>query len=198
MGKAAKRQRKNKTDDLVADTKKATPPIASLPFELIAEVLHYSKSPADLLSLSRTCRHFHATLVLNPAATFIWKRVRAQTMPPVPDPTKLGFSEPQLANFIYGGGKCTVCLLFPRFVLFVPTFCSRNAENLQATCMPHSPPGFAYVGTLSVAKDIRQSNISAAMLLISQTSKGKPCLLLLYSPTRVVATLDRMFRHRPK
>ncbi|KAF9653537.1 hypothetical protein BDM02DRAFT_1562337 [Thelephora ganbajun] len=109
MAKNAKRQRKNETNDVADDTKKSIPLIMCLPFELIAEILLYSKSPADVLSLSQTCKHFCATLVQNPVASFIWKRVRAQTTPPVPDPVKLGFSEPQLANFIYGGGNCTVC-----------------------------------------------------------------------------------------
>jgi hypothetical protein len=109
MAKSAKRRRKDESDGVPADTEKATPLITRLPFELIAEVLLYSTSPADILSLSRTCKHFCATLVENPVAAFIWKSVRLQTTPPVPDPTKLGLSEPQLANFIYGGGKCTVC-----------------------------------------------------------------------------------------
>ena len=110
MGTAAKRRRKNKASSAAADTKKVSL-ITCLPFELVAEILLYSTSPVDILSLSRTCKHFCATLVENPVAAFIWKRVRAQTVPPVPDPTKLGFSEPQLANFIYGEGKCTVCSL---------------------------------------------------------------------------------------
>jgi len=122
MGRAAKRQRKNETESVPADTETATPLITRLPFELVAEILLYSKSPADILSLSRTCKHFCATLVQNPVATFIWKRVRSQTTPPVPDLTKLGFSEPQLANFIYGGGKCTVrspsCLYSTRIHFF--------------------------------------------------------------------------------
>lgn len=108
MAKHAKRRRKNESSDTVADAESPTPLITCLPFELVAEILLYSKSPIDILSLSWTCKHFHATLVQNPVAAFIWKRVRAQTTPPVPDPTKLGFSEPQLANFIYAGGECTV------------------------------------------------------------------------------------------
>lgn len=107
MAKAAKR-RKNKNNDATTHAENVTCLITRLPFELIAEVLLFSKSPANILSLSRTCKHFHATLVQNPIATFIWKRVRTQTTPPIPEPTKLGLSESQFANFIYGGGKCTV------------------------------------------------------------------------------------------
>jgi len=120
MGGTAKRRQKNKTGGVATDAGKATPLVTRLPFELIAEILLYSTSPADILSLSWTCKHFCATLVQNPVATFIWKRVRAQTTPPVPDPTKLGFSEPQLANFIYGEGNCMA-----RFSLFFPlSLCS--------------------------------------------------------------------------
>ena len=108
MGRAAKRQRRNNHVSAADGVEASTPLITTLPFELVAEILLYSTSPADILSLSRTCKHFRATLVQNPVATFIWKRVRGQTTPPVPGPTTLGFSEPQLANFIYGGGKCTV------------------------------------------------------------------------------------------
>lgn len=107
MAKTAKR-RKSGADDVATPAENSICLITRLPFELIAEVLLYSKSPANILSLSRTCKHFHATLVQNPIATFIWKRVRTQTTPPIPEPTKLGLSESQLANFIYGGGKCTV------------------------------------------------------------------------------------------
>ena len=109
MGKTAKKRREGNSGDVGSSVETAaSSPITRLPFELIAEILLYSTSPADILSLARTCKHFRATLVENSVATFIWKRVRARTKPPVPDPTKLGFSEPQLANFIYGGGNCRV------------------------------------------------------------------------------------------
>ena len=109
MAKGTRKQRKGVASHVAVDGEETIVSlITRLPFELIAEILLYSTTPADVLSLSRTCKHFCATLVENPAATFIWKHVRAQTKPPVPDPTKLGFSEPQLANFIYGGGNCVV------------------------------------------------------------------------------------------
>ena len=57
MVKPAKRRRKGEVSDLVVDGEKATvPPVTRLPFELIAEILLYSTTPADVLSLSRTCR----------------------------------------------------------------------------------------------------------------------------------------------
>lgn len=198
MGSSTKRRRRNKTGGVATVTEKATPLIKCLPFELIAEVLLYSRSPADLLSLSWTCKHFHATLVQNHIATFIWKSVRAQTTPPVPDPAKLGFSEPQLANFIYGGGKCTVSFLLYHFPLLALTFCSRNAASIQAICIHRFPPGFASVGTRSVVRDICQSTVSIAVVLNSRTSKEEPCLLLLYSSARRVVTLDRMVGYQRK
>ena len=127
MGGTTKRRQENKASGVATDAGKITPIVTRLPFELIAEILLYSTSPADILSLSRTCKHFCATLVQNPVAAFIWKQVRAQTTPPVPDPTKLGFSEPQLANFIYGEGNCTArCPL-----LFLLSSCSRCVLGMQ-------------------------------------------------------------------
>jgi hypothetical protein len=52
MAKSAKRRRKDESDDVRADTEKATPPITRLPFELVAEILLYSTSSADILSLT--------------------------------------------------------------------------------------------------------------------------------------------------
>jgi len=137
MGKSAKRQRKNEARKVAAGVEEAAPsPITCLPFELIAEILLYSATPADILSLSRTCKHFCATLVQNPAAAFIWKRVRAQATPPVPDPAKLGFSEPQLADFIFGGGSCTVHSLLPfcsSHTHFVFQVCGNNTRNMYTS-----------------------------------------------------------------
>ena len=198
MGSTAKRRRKNGADNVVADTHNATPLITRLPFELIAEILLYSKSPAELLSLSRTCKHFHATLVQNPAAVFIWKDVRAQTTPPIPSPIKFGFSEPQLANFIYGGGKCTVSSLLPRFTLLALTLRPRNVVSAQAICTHRFLHRFASVGIRSVAADICQSTTSAVVPQNSRTTKGQPCSLLRHPPTCNVVTLDRMVGHHPR
>ena len=139
MGRAARRQRKNdnerKNNNVGAadGAEISTPLIVTLPFELVAEILLYSTSPAGILSLSRTCKHFRATLVQNPVATFIWKHVRAQTTPPVPDPTALGFSEPQLAEFIYGGGKCSVRSSSPLCPFHIQSpfqVCGRDTKNM--------------------------------------------------------------------
>lgn len=154
MTKTAKRRRKNGVTDIAADTEKTPPLITCLPFELIAEVLLYSTSLADVLSLSRTCKHFHATLVQNAVASFIWKRVRARTTPPIPDPIKLGLSEPQLANFIYGGGKCSVhfhCLVSP--LLCSPLSYSRNAAEVRPTCTHHFQREFASAGIRRVVRN---------------------------------------------
>ena len=149
MAKALKRRRKNRATDNTDDSTRVT--ITCLPFELIAEILLYSNSLTDVLSLSRTCKHFNATLVQNPVAAFIWKRVRAQATLPIPDPTVFGFSEPELANFIYGGGKCTVRPLLSALSLFMLTSCYRYAESARKICTRRSPLGFASVGTRSVA-----------------------------------------------
>jgi len=152
MGKPGKRRRKGEAGDVAADEEKAAiAHITRLPFELIAEILLYSTSPADILSLSQTCKHFCATLVQNPVATFIWKRVRAQTNPPVPDPTDLGFTEPQLANFIYGGGNCVVRSPLPFYAHRIQRLRSRYAAKARTICVHRFPPGYDSVETRSVA-----------------------------------------------
>ena len=167
MGKNAKRLRKNKTGDAAADVGTAIPsPITRLPFELIAEILLYSTSPADILSLSHTCKHFCATLVENPVATFIWRHVRAQTRPPVPDPAKLGLSEPQLANLIYGGGNCVVRAPSP-FALLVLTLCSRYAGKAHPICILRFPPGYASVETKRVVRKTSCQSVESTPRLLN-------------------------------
>jgi len=159
MGKSAKKRQKGETNGAAVDGEKiAVSSITGLPFELIAEILLYSTTPADVLSLSRTCKHFCATLVKNPVATFIWKRVRGQTNPPVPDPTKLGFSEPQLAHFIYGGGNCTVRDLPPFHSCRVQPLSSRCVEKARTICIHRFLPGYASVGTPRVVRNTCQSS----------------------------------------
>ena len=153
MGRAAKRQRKNDHVSAADSVEPSAPLITTLPFELVAEISLYSTSPADILSLSRTCKHFRATLVQNPVATFIWKRVRAQTTPPVPGPTALGFSEPQLANFIYGGGKCTVPPSLRFYSLCIHSFHLRCAIGTPRICIPPFPPGSGFAETPSVVRN---------------------------------------------
>ena len=166
MGRSVKRRRKGEASDVAADGEKTTAPsITRLPFELIAEILLYSTTPADILSLSRTCKHFCVTLVENPVATFIWKRVRAQTKPPVPGPTKLGFSEPQLANFIYGGGNCVVRDLSAFDSCHAQPLRSRCAEQARTICIHRFPPGYASAGIPSVVRNTCQSSKSTPWLL---------------------------------
>ena len=187
MGKSVKRRRKAATSDAVADGEKcATSLLTSLPFELIAEILLYSTSPADILSLSRTCKHFCATLVQNPVATFIWKHVRAQTKPPVPDPTKLGLSEPQLANFIYGGGKCVVRAPLPSHSSHTQLSRSRCVAKSRTICMRRFLPGYDSVETRSVVRSISQSARSPPGLpdLQSPTERNARFFTTLFLRTR--------------
>lgn len=83
--------------------------IVTLPFELVAEILLYSKSPRDLLAVSRTCKHFFATLT-SVRAAYVWKNARKDCLPrPLPEPLARQ-SEHSHAAFIFGGpGKCEVC-----------------------------------------------------------------------------------------
>lgn len=82
--------------------------ILTLPFELVAEILLYSKSPRDLLAVSRTCKHFCDTLTGYRAA-YVWKNARLDCLPrPLPEPLA-GQAEHSHAAFIFGGpGKCEV------------------------------------------------------------------------------------------
>ena len=186
MVKLAKKRRKGEASDVVVDGDKAiVSPIARLPFELIAEILLYSTTPADVLSLSRTCKHFCATLVENPVAAFIWKRVRAQMKPPVPDPTKLGFSEPQLANFIYGGGNCVVRDVPPFCSCRAQPFCSRCAKKARTICIRRFLPGCASVEAPSVVRNICQSPRSARRLLNLQTPTGGSAQIITVSLLRM-------------
>lgn len=82
--------------------------VADLPIELIAEVLSHTTSPRDVLALARTNRHFHAVLVNNRASDFIWRRVRAQSLPgPIPDPPS-GLSEAAFAALLFDSKICEV------------------------------------------------------------------------------------------
>jgi len=85
--------------------------IITLPFELVAEILLNSRSTRDLLAISRTCRHFCATLT-RPRAAYVWKNARQNMLPrPLPEPLP-GWSEHGYAAFVFGSpGKCEVSVL---------------------------------------------------------------------------------------
>lgn len=77
-----------------------------LPLELFAEILLYTASPRDVLSVARCCKFFCATL-LNPSSSFIWKGVRQAYPVPLPDPFST-FTEASYAAFMFDGGPCEV------------------------------------------------------------------------------------------
>ncbi|KAI0676457.1 hypothetical protein C8Q78DRAFT_997613 [Trametes maxima] len=84
-------------------------PLTVLPLELLAEVLSYSSSPRDVLSLSRTCKYFHTTLVNNPSTDFIWRQARTQpALGAIPDPMP-GMSEATCAALLFDSGVCENC-----------------------------------------------------------------------------------------
>ncbi|EAU89291.1 hypothetical protein CC1G_03556 [Coprinopsis cinerea okayama7 len=95
-------------------TPQAPTTIYSVPFEILAEILLYTKSSKAVLSLASTCKHFCHTL-LQPEATYVWKYVRENNVPlPPPDYHQYGFgrifaSEASYAKFVFGGGKCEMC-----------------------------------------------------------------------------------------
>ncbi|ESK86051.1 hypothetical protein Moror_9387 [Moniliophthora roreri MCA 2997] len=79
-----------------------------LPVELLAEVLLYTKSPRDVLSVARCCKELCYTL-LNPKNQYIWKYARENFHPePPPEPPKQ-FTESAYAAFVFDGGTCEIC-----------------------------------------------------------------------------------------
>ncbi|KAM5534010.1 hypothetical protein V8D89_012330 [Ganoderma adspersum] len=80
-----------------------------MPLELLAEILLYAQSPRDILSLSRTSKHFCTILVNNRSTNFIWRQVRAQAYPNrIPDFTP-NFTEASYAAFLFDSKLCEVC-----------------------------------------------------------------------------------------
>ncbi|KAH9941639.1 uncharacterized protein BXZ73DRAFT_41589 [Epithele typhae] len=90
---------------------KSTPEcfIASVPLEILAEMLSYTVSPRDVLAVARTCKYFCAALVNNPSTTFIWRQARARCLPkPIPD-FPSNFTEASFAAFLFDHKTCDVC-----------------------------------------------------------------------------------------
>jgi len=80
--------------------------IIKLPLELFAEILLYTASPRDVLSVARCCKFFCATL-LNPSSSYIWKGVRTTYPVPLPDPIST-FTEASYAAFMFDAEPCEV------------------------------------------------------------------------------------------
>ena len=84
--------------------------LTSLPIEILAEVLLYTRSPPTVLAVSRTCSFLYRSLSRSPDAAFIWRGVRRTFPVPLPDPPKvLKKSEADYVAFVFGGGVCEVC-----------------------------------------------------------------------------------------
>ena len=100
----------------------------TLPLELIAEILSYTPSPRDILAVARTCKHFCAVLVNNPASEFIWRHSRARFIyGPIPDFSP-NFTEASYAAFLFDTKICEVgqsAVLLGEF---------RRAEMLLQVC----------------------------------------------------------------
>ncbi|KAH8101110.1 hypothetical protein BXZ70DRAFT_1077240 [Cristinia sonorae] len=78
-----------------------------LPLEILAEILLHTASPRDVLSVARCSKFLCATLVNNPATTYIWKHLRGK-FHRVPDPTP-NWTEASYAAFIFGPSTCESC-----------------------------------------------------------------------------------------
>ena len=82
-------------------------PLASLPVELLGEILIYTRSTKDVLRVARCSKHLWKTLT-EPSSAFIWKKTRRIALPkPMPNPPSV-LSEYAYALMVYGGGKCEV------------------------------------------------------------------------------------------
>ncbi|KIJ11734.1 hypothetical protein PAXINDRAFT_15442 [Paxillus involutus ATCC 200175] len=84
--------------------------LATLPLELLAEILLHTHSPPTVLAVSRTSSYFHRTLA-HPTVSFIWRGVRKTCEPiPLPEPGDAWRgSEADYAAFVFDGGVCEVC-----------------------------------------------------------------------------------------
>ncbi|KXN81672.1 hypothetical protein AN958_03919 [Leucoagaricus sp. SymC.cos] len=106
-----------------------TTPLTRLPLELLAEILSFTSTPRDLLSVARTCKALCYQL-LSPGAAYIWKNMRDRIG--LPDPARFkvpvkskknpteSFAlrvrvepfvgrEAAYAAFVFDGGWCQSC-----------------------------------------------------------------------------------------
>ncbi|KAJ4490134.1 hypothetical protein J3R30DRAFT_34975 [Lentinula aciculospora] len=82
--------------------------IAKLPVELLAEILLYTKSPKDVLALTRCSKSFCRTL-LHEANQYIWRYARRNCLPEaLPEPCSR-FTESSFAAFVFDNGPCEMC-----------------------------------------------------------------------------------------
>lgn len=103
-----KKARLNRAQYLVPPVAPKPSHIMTLPFELIAEILMYSMSPRDILSVARSCKFFCVKLIRS-SANYIWKNARLNCKPlPLPDPIQT-FTESAYAALVFDVGQCEVC-----------------------------------------------------------------------------------------
>ncbi|KLO09335.1 hypothetical protein SCHPADRAFT_571430 [Schizopora paradoxa] len=89
-----------------------------LPFELLANVLSFTGA-CDVLSVARCSRHLCGFLADFPTSSFIWRRARVNTNPPIPDPLP-NLTESAYAALLFDPGPCEQCgtLLRTPFISF--------------------------------------------------------------------------------
>ncbi|KAJ3920500.1 hypothetical protein F5877DRAFT_77072 [Lentinula edodes] len=107
-----RRYKKRKTSNSESDVKAPTAPrtcyIAKLPLELLAEILLYTKSPKDILALTR-CSKFFCRTLLHEANQYIWRYARQNCLRGrLPEPCPR-FTESSFAAFVFDAGPCEIC-----------------------------------------------------------------------------------------
>ncbi|KAJ3895268.1 hypothetical protein GG344DRAFT_39069 [Lentinula edodes] len=103
-----KRKTSNSESDVKAPTLPRTSYIAKLPLELLAEILLYTKSPKDILALSR-CSKFFCRTLLHEANQYIWRYARQNCLQGgLPEPCPR-FTESSFAAFVFDAGPCEIC-----------------------------------------------------------------------------------------
>ncbi|KAG7092723.1 hypothetical protein E1B28_009052 [Marasmius oreades] len=82
--------------------------LSKLPVELLAEILLYTESPRDVLSVARSCKALCYTLLYE-TNQFIWRYCRMNCKPePLPEPVPR-FTESAYAAFVFDKSDCEVC-----------------------------------------------------------------------------------------
>ncbi|KAJ3868932.1 hypothetical protein EV359DRAFT_31257 [Lentinula novae-zelandiae] len=109
---SARRYKKQKISNSESDVKAPTVPrtcyIAKLPLELLAEILLCTKSPADILALTR-CSKFFCRTLLHEANQYIWRYARQNCLRGgLPEPCPR-FTESSFAAFVFDAGPCEIC-----------------------------------------------------------------------------------------
>jgi hypothetical protein len=80
-----------------------------LPIEIIGEILRYTSSPRDILSVAR-CSKSLCKLLLSESADYIWRDRRKFVG--LPEPTN-NFTEASYAAFVFNEGECDVSYSYP-------------------------------------------------------------------------------------